>query len=345
LRAVILHGYVPPDAPPDEQDVLVQADMVEDCLCRYGYTVARVPFTFDLGRVRDELFEHEADIVFNLVESVEGRGRFIHLATTLLDAMCLPYTGSRNEAVFTTSSKTLAKSIMDMWAVPTPKWQTLETLAAVEPGRRMPGGYIIKSVWEHGSVGIDETSVMDAPTAGELYAGIHLRSEAHGQEFFAESFIDGREFNISLLESEGGPLVLPPAEMLFDGYSCGERRILDYASKWDGSSSRYNGSRRSFDFAERDRELLVEIRDLAARCWRFFGLNGYARVDFRVDRLGRPWVLEVNANPCLSPDAGFMAAAGRAGMDKDGVVRAIVEAGLAPSERAPGRYEAARKGV
>jgi D-alanine-D-alanine ligase len=63
-----------------------------------------------------------------------------------------------------------------------------------------------------------------------------------------------------------------------------------------------------------DCKLLAELIRTAQRCWQVLGLRGYARVDFRVDEHNRPWVLEVNANPCLSPDAGFVAAANRAGL-------------------------------
>jgi D-alanine-D-alanine ligase len=54
-------------------------------------------------------------------------------------------------------------------------------------------------------------------------------------------------------------------------------------------------------------------------------LNGYARVDFRVDREGRPFVLEINANPCIAPDSGFIAAAVKSGMSFPDVVGRIVE--------------------
>ena len=82
---------------------------------------------------------------------------------------------------------------------------------------------------------------------------------------------------------------------------------------------------RRFDFPDPDRGLLETLKDLALRCWELFALRGYARVDFRVDAAGQPWVLEVNTNPCLSPDAGFLAAAARAGLSPTEVVRRIVE--------------------
>ena len=62
------------------------------------------------------------------------------------------------------------------------------------------------------------------------------------------------------------------------------------------------------------------------KVWSLFGLTGFVRVDFRVRRSGEPLILEINANPCISPDAGFAAAAAEAGMAYDDLIEAIVEA-------------------
>ena len=72
--------------------------------------------------------------------------------------------------------------------------------------------------------------------------------------------------------------------------------------------------------------LLDELAEIALTCWDLFALRGYARVDFRVDAANRPWVLEVNTNPCLSPDAGFVAAAERSGLTFEQVVEKVVAA-------------------
>ncbi|MCK7468290.1 MAG: hypothetical protein MZU91_09345 [Desulfosudis oleivorans] len=84
--------------------------------------------------------------------------------------------------------------------------------------------------------------------------------------------------------------------------------MLDYRSKWIEDSFEYDHTRRTLDIAAKDAALIDCLRDIALRCWNIFGLRGYARVDFRVDQQGNPFVLEINANPCLSPDAGFAAA-------------------------------------
>ena len=101
-------------------------------------------------------------------------------------------------------------------------------------------------------------------------------------------------------------------------------RIVDYQAKWEEDSYTYHHTPRRFDFSAADLELLDQLRGIARRCWDAFGLAGYVRVDFRVDRGGHPYILEINSSPCLSPDAGFAAAVERAGMSFDQAVARIV---------------------
>jgi D-alanine-D-alanine ligase len=179
----------------------------------------------------------------------------------------------------------------------------------------------VKSLWEHASIGLTGSSVArDRPGLEQ-----ELRRRA-GRELFAEAYVDGREFNLALLEEAGRlPQVLPPAEIQFQSFPEGSPRIVDYAAKWESGSMEFTRTPRRFAFPDRDRDLLETLRELALHCWELFALRGYARVDFRVDAAGQPWVLEVNTNPCLSPDAGFLAAAAQAGLSPTQVVRRIVE--------------------
>jgi D-alanine-D-alanine ligase len=184
------------------------------------------------------------------------------------------------------------------------------------------GPYIVKSVWEHASIGIDEASVVETPHKAAAVA--RKRQRRYGGEWFAERFIEGREFNLSLLGGADGVELLPPAEMLFVDYPAGKRCIVDYAAKWHAGSFEFRNTVRRFDFAVDDRPLLTELGAIAKSCWRLFGLRGYARVDCRVDAAGRPWVLEVNINPCLSPDAGFTAALERRGLGLAAAIQRII---------------------
>ena len=118
---------------------------------------------------------------------------------------------------------------------------------------------------------------------------------------------------------------MSPAEIIFEGYAGEKPHLVDYRAKWDENSYEYHHTPRRFDFGPEDRPLVDRLRTLTLECWRLFDLSGWARVDFRVDDHGDPWILEINSNPCLSRDAGFMAAAVRSGLSDTEVVNRIIE--------------------
>jgi len=305
-KIVILHSDVPPDASEDEQDCLRQADTIAGALRQLDYDPVLIPFVLDLGRTINALNSLQPEVVFNLVETVAGKGSLIYFAPALLDHLQIPYTGSGTEAIFLTSDKPLAKKIMHDAGIATPPWITD---SGTPNGAPSEGTYIIKASWEHASVGLDEESVIKFTNKEKLLEAIQERKKKFGGAFFAETYIDGREFNIALIAGEGGEVkVLPPAEMLFLGYAPEKPKLLDYRAKWVEDTFEYDNTRRTMEFAGEDAPLLSQLKDIARKCWHLFGLRGYARVDFRVDKQGKPWVLEINANPCLSLEAGFAAA-------------------------------------
>ncbi len=323
MRVAVLHDLLPEGARPDEEDTLAQAELVAEELRALGHEAELVPFALDLEKAGRALKASKPDLVFNLVESVGGKARLMHLAPALLDAMGHPYTGCRTEALFLTTNKVLAKRLLSLRGLPTPAWVTVDDL--ISSARVAGGRWILKSVHEEASVGIEDDAVVEA-SGPKLLKLLSERAPKLGDEAFAEAYVEGREFNLSLLETETGVRVLPVAETLFVDYAPGKPRIVGYAAKWREDSYEYNHTPRSFG-AERAEPLLARmLQDLARQCWTLFGLKGYARVDFRVDEWSRPWILEVNANPCLSPDAGFLAAAKEARLAPADVLRRIMVA-------------------
>ncbi len=121
---VILHGEVPPTAPPDEQDVLVQVEQVAQALQSLSYPVATLPLTLDLADARRQLEALRPRLVFNLVESVAGSGRLSLLGPALLEELALPYTGNPYTTLFLTSHKLLTKQQLRAASLPTPAWLT-----------------------------------------------------------------------------------------------------------------------------------------------------------------------------------------------------------------------------
>jgi len=332
MHVAIVHDTVTDADAPDARDVIAQADAVARALEMRGHSSCRISCSLNLLDVEAELRRRQVDLVFNLVESIGGQGRLIHLFPFCLDAMALPYTGARAEAMVLTSGKILAKAWMAAAAIPTPAWigpwPGHDT--SVHGSDAGEGTWIIKSVWEHASIGLDGQSIVKKSSPATVFPLLRSRAPLLGGACFAERFIAGREFNLSLLSGPRGPDVLPPAEIIFDGYTDTMPRIVDYRAKWDEAAFEYHHTPRQFDFDSSDQGLLGRLKALALQCWDRFGLHGYARVDFRVDPAGNPWVLEINANPCLSPDAGFAAALDRAGIAYADAIGRIVDDGMPP---------------
>lgn len=315
VKAVILYNQLSENAGPDEADVIEQVNLVHQMLTELNVDVDEIPFRSRLDSVEEDLLKAKPDFVFNLVESLNNKGSLIYFAPALLDSLNIPFSGGSVEAMFITTSKPLAKERMERKGIPTSPWFSPNLIPRLESNKK----YIIKPVWEEGSLGLDEDCVYDGNDPGFT----KKLSSLNPKSFFVEEFIDGREFNLSILAGKNGPEVLSPAEIIFSNYPEGKPKVVGFSAKWKEDSFEYKNTNRTFGFLESDVLLLMKLKSLAIECWHTFDLNGYARVDFRVDNYGNPFVLEVNVNPCISPDSGFFAACEQAGIPFREAVRRI----------------------
>lgn len=326
MKIVILHDEVPAEAPKDVQDTLVSVDAIRRALENYGHEVICQSLTLNLEDTIGQLDQIRPDIVFNMVESIQRAGILVPLVPLLLEYLGIRYTGCRSWSMFSTSNKLMTKHLLKGNGLPTPDWYTVKDL---KRGIGLSHGhYVIKSIWEDASIGLDEDSVILVQNGSDLLLEIEQHRNIMGSDCFAEKYVDGREFNISLLAINGEPEVMPPSEIIFYQYPEGRFRIVGYRAKWDLESFEYKHTLRRFDFPPSDNDLIDTCKSIAIRCWNIFSINGYARVDFRVDKQGQPTVLEINANPCLSPNAGFVAATERVGIHYPALIHTIVKAAL-----------------
>ena len=330
MRILVLTQRVPDDALPEDRDVLVQREVVSEALRSRGHQVEHATCDPDLGPLLARLRDAPPDVVFNLVESLAGDDMLQVVPTTLVEALGLPCTGCSARALQDTNDKLAAKRLMLRHGIPTPPWVEANATRAQD---FVPGRYIIKPARCHASVGIDDHSVTPPlESQAEALSALELREDAIGAPCFAELFIDGREINVSLLQTANGPQVLALAEIDFSMFPPGRPHIVGYAAKWDAAAPEYHATPRRFWSDDEAPALATEIRRLAQELWERLSLRGYARVDLRVDASERPWVLEVNANPCLSPDGGFVAAAAYRGLEADDLYATIVDAAIRPRE-------------
>ena len=324
-KIVILHTDVAPDAGADEQDTMLQAQTIAGAITSLGHEPVMLPFAMDLNATISKLHALKPDVVFNLVESVAGKGSMIYFATALLDFLRLPYTGCRTDAMYLTSNKPLTKKFLHASGIPTPPWITTDGIAT---GLAPSSTYLMKPSWEDASVGLDDDAIVFMTDQNQIVTALRNRQAKIGCDCFAEAYIEGREFNIALLATDRGVQILPPSEILFQNYPQGKLKILDYRAKWVEDSFEYDNTQRTLDIAPEDATLAGSLRAIALQCWNLFGLRGYARVDFRVDQQGNPFVLEINANSCLSLDAGFAAALEKASIKYSEAIADIISDAL-----------------
>ena len=299
------------------RDALAQLKAVETALVSLGCSASRLAVGLDFAAFKTALRRERPDLVFNLAESLDGSDRLQAAVAMFLESWGLPFTGSGSAALLLSNHKIMAKRILARHELPVPDCAWLErgSLAFFPPEAARRGDWLIKTTESHASLHIDDSSLLRDAGPEELSRRLLKLERRHGQAFFAERFVPGREFNIGLVEDASGkPEILPAAEIDFSRLAPNRPRIVGYAAKWETESEEYAATPRTFPIGPGDAELIHRLSALAADAWSALGLAGYARVDFRIDSGGRPFVLEANANPCLAYDAGLAAAASRAGI-------------------------------
>lgn len=320
LRVVILHNQLSKEALADEADVMEQVMLVESCLKQLGHTSFVLPLSLNLEKGKEALLELKPDLVFNLVESFENKGELVYIAPALLDALKIPYTGTATVPMFQSASKTLTKENLSKAGIVVAEGLELDQLDQCKPEKT----YILKPRWEEGSLGLDE----DAVFKGDNMAFVSRVKGLSHKDYFVEEFIEGREFNCAIVATREGPRIVAVAEITFIDFPEEKPKMLGYKAKWDEESFEYKNTVRRLDFDEEDIDLIQLLGAIGLKCWKACGLGGYARVDFRVDQHNQPYVLEVNSNPCISPDSGYYAAVEHAGMQFTDIVKLIVEDAL-----------------
>jgi D-alanine-D-alanine ligase len=170
---------------------------------------------------------------------------------------------------------------------------------------------IVKPNSEDASLGIYPDSVVRDEEA--LRRQVRRCLANYKQPVLVEAFIDGREFNVSVMEN-GAATPLPVSEIDFSAMPKDMPRVLGYEAKWFEDHPLYQKTPPVCP-APVDDDVRANLQGLAAAAFRTMGCRDYARVDFRMDAKGRPFILEVNPNPDISTNAGYARALKAAGIE------------------------------
>ena len=296
--------------------LLDSIEAVETSLLEFATEVVRVPVTKD-GRWIERVRKGKFDLVFNLCEGIDGESVYEPMVISVLELMGVSFTGSSSWTTALTLRKNLANAMLDRAGLPVPRWAHLkkgdDVTSVGFPAICKPGA-------DEAAVGIEHRSVVRSMRA--LSARVEAMLEGW-DEVLVQRFIDGREVNVGIL----GDDVLPVAEIDFAMMPQGMWHIVTYRSKWETGSDEDLGAKPICP-ADLPEDLCNELAVIARGAWNMVGGEGFGRADFRIDQSGRPWLLEVNANPDIGPGAGFARMAGVAGMTYSQLIRRICDLAL-----------------
>jgi D-alanine-D-alanine ligase len=329
-RVLVLYNEptLPSDHPhaESEHEVVDTARFIGQALEEAGYQVEQLGISSNPERLLAELRDRQPDVVFNLFEGSPEDGATEAYVGGLLEWLRIPFTGCPSSAMSIARCKHRTKQLLKGAGLSTPKFLVLENGECGESELRWPR--IVKPATRDASEGLDQGSVVRDQAA--LEKRVLYLLEHYGPPVLIEEFIDGREFNVALAELPELQ-ALPASEIEFHIRSEDYWPILTYDAKWKACSQEFEltppvcPARISPKLAER-------LEDLARRAFHLLGCRGYARVDFRVNRLGKPYILEVNPNPDLHPTAGFLRCLETAGVQLAEFARYMVQGALSPRQ-------------
>jgi D-alanine-D-alanine ligase len=314
---------------PDATSVRESAKAIARALMESGHTVELTGVHgVEVYDVLARIGREKPDLLFNLCESMDGDPRNEPTFAGLLDLFRIPYTGADLLALASCLYKQRTKDILVAHGVPTPPYRYLQTTADLDDPAldALDYPWFVKLAHEDASLGITEANVVKS--AAELRTRGRELMTAHKQGLIAERYIEGREVNVTLFGSGERVEVLPLHEIDFAAMPSDRPKIVSYAAKWDEKHVDYVGTKpvplRGLSDAVR-----AEIERVSRAAWVAVELRDYGRVDLRVDNSGVPWVIDVNPNPDISPDAGVARAAAAAGMTYPQMVDRIAQLALA----------------
>jgi D-alanine-D-alanine ligase len=327
---VLVHPeLVPPETVTLSGEELEQAPWKTEhdvlrTLAELGHEAVPVPVGDELGRIRATLFGHKPHIVFNLLEGFADIPSFDNNVVAYLELLRVKYTGCNSRGLFLARDKAVCKQILSYHRLPVPAFGIIPKGRPIRRPRKLSFPLIVKGLTLDASVGISQASVVE--TDAKLEERVRFVHESLDSHALVERYVEGRELYVGLVGNQRLQ-ELPVWELNFDGMHDQSRHIATERLKWSASYQKRNRID-SGPAKDLPPEVQKQISRVCRRVYRALMLNGYARVDLRLDNEGRVWVLEANPNPQLSRDEDFAQSARSVGLGYRALIQRLLDLGL-----------------
>ncbi len=265
------------------------------------------------------LAQHTVDIVFNIAEGIQGRGREAEVPA-ILNFYRIPFTGSDETTLCIALDKALTKRLLASYRIRTPKYFVVS-----KDHRRLSGNIkfpaIVKPNAEGSSKGISDVAIVSE--RNELRSLLDHNFKLYGQDLLVEEYIHGREFTVGILGNGSDIRVFPPMEIIylnkenkFNIYSFNVKKDYKRLIKYECP-------------AKIDKRIEKEMTDMARKIYDILQCRDFSRIDFRLSEDGKPYFIEINPLPGLAPGySDYPMIAEFSGMDYKTLVRAVLESAL-----------------
>lgn len=296
-------------------------DAVYRALKELDCSTTKIPLKPPMKQVMEQMKNLDCDLVFNLFEGFEGSPETEAQFARILDEFQIAFTGCPASALLLALDKSKAKALFKLAGIDTPAHQVLNKDNLATFYLTFP--CIVKPCCEDASHGLGQDSLVK--DFSSLTNQVERVSKLFGGSALVEEFIDGLEFNATVMGNEELSL-LPVSEIVYS-LPADMPRILTYAAKWEPGTVYFKGTVAECP-AKISEELKEQIAGTCKLAFRLLGCKGYARVDMRQDAGGKIQVLELNPNPDISPGTGAARQAKAAGWTYSRFIEKIIKLAL-----------------
>ncbi len=300
-----------------------------------GHEVSVLGLHDALAPLHAAIDEQRPDVVFNLLMELRGSSRFEPHVVAALEERGVPYTGCNVEGLMLTNDKALTKKLLAWHGVPVPAFASFRRRRPVSADRAPPLPAIVKPIDGSGSKGISRASIVRS--RAQLRRRVEYLFARLDCDVIAEEYIEGRELTVGVLGNDR-LTALPVWETHFDRLPPGVPNIDTSALKWDPGYRRARGVHND-PAADLPGAVERRVQGLAKRAYRILRLSGFARIDFRLAPGGRPYAIDVNANPDIDFLEDFARAAAHANIPPPALLQRVLRLGIRYSEGIPSPAE------
>ena len=283
-----------PDDPIDaaaELDGVATVDSIERALKSGGHTVKRIGNAFKLLSMVNDL---DVDIVFNICEGFRGRNRESEVPT-ILEMYGIPFVGADALTLGVTLDKVVAKKCFLADGIPTARFFRAHSGDDLKKLNTIGYPLLVKTSQEGTSKGLTASSRVQ--TLDELQKQVDIISTIYKQPALVEEFISGTEFTVPVIGNKD-PQAMPVVQYKMNG-------ALDLGDHFYTYKHVVEKSVEYLCPAQIPEAFAAKLQQIAIAAYKSVDCRDFGRVDFRVDKKGNPYVLEINPLPNLSEEEVF----------------------------------------